>query len=144
MAQAKQLSKAAARILADLEAQPAALPERADLPRYRRETRAGYEPWVEDAIARFTGEIKDLDINGVTCKQLTPEDWSQREDACILYAYGGGARTGEQRACRHGRLPAVARTLLPGSAAGHAARLPDPGRRLRRRSYRRLRRIGRR
>ena len=40
MARAKQPSKEAAEMLADLESRPAALPERSDLPRYRRETRA--------------------------------------------------------------------------------------------------------
>jgi monoterpene epsilon-lactone hydrolase len=94
MARAKQPSKQAAEMLADLESRPAALPERSDLPRYRRETRAAYEPWVEEAIAGFAGEIKDLEIAGVACKQLTPEDWSQQEDACIQYAYGGGYVSG--------------------------------------------------
>jgi acetyl esterase/lipase len=94
MASKPQLSEAAVRMLADLEARSAVLPERADLTRYRRELRAAYQPWVENALAGFNGEIKDIDIAGVACKQLTPEGWSQQHDACIQYAFGGGYISG--------------------------------------------------
>ncbi|MGD2172028.1 MAG: alpha/beta hydrolase [Gammaproteobacteria bacterium] len=90
----KKISKDAARILEELEAESTGLPEREDLPRYRRETREKYRPWVEDALAAFDGEIKDIEINGVSCKQLTPAGWSQQTDACIQYAYGGGYISG--------------------------------------------------
>ena len=94
MARKKEISKEAAQILDELEAESIALPEPGELPRYRRETRARYRPWVEQAMAAFEGEIKGIEINGIPCKQLTPADWSQQKDACIQYAYGGGYISG--------------------------------------------------
>jgi len=94
MSRKKEISKAAARILEELESSPSQLPQRKDLPRYRRETRDNFRPWVENALADFDGEIKDIEIDGVPCKQLTPTDWSQQTDACIQYAYGGGYVSG--------------------------------------------------
>ena len=88
------ISGAAAEIYVALEAASSAPPARAELERYREETRASYEAYVERALAGFDGEIKELDIAGVPCRQLTPADWSQRADYCILYAFGGGFISG--------------------------------------------------
>jgi len=84
------ISEAAAALLAELASEQAELPQRDKLQQYRRDTRDRYRPWVEQARADFNGEIKDIEIAGVSCKQLTPYDWEQHRGGCIQYAFGGG------------------------------------------------------
>jgi acetyl esterase/lipase len=66
------------------------LPDLDGLPRYREDVRAGFEPWVQSALAAFSGEIEDIEVAGIPCKQLTPDNWSGAGGTCIQYAYGGG------------------------------------------------------
>jgi len=94
MAAAGSISDAAAKMLQELESSSIALPDRENLPYYRRDTRTRYMPWVERARTAFDGEIKDIEIAGVRCRQLTPHDWQQRDGGCIQYAFGGGFISG--------------------------------------------------
>ena len=64
------ISVEAEAVIAELRAAGLEVPTLDNLAQYRRATRAGYEPYVEKAIAGFDGEIKDIAIAGVGCKQL--------------------------------------------------------------------------
>jgi len=88
------ISAAAAALLADMEARGLTLPEPDGLERYRGDTRAAYAPYVDEALKDFSGEISDIKIAGIPCKQLTPPSWSRRQGPCIQYAYGGGYVSG--------------------------------------------------
>ena len=70
------------------------LPERASLPAYRDAVRGGFEENIHAAVAAFDGTIELLDIEGVSCRQLTPQGWDAERGDCILYAYGGGYVSG--------------------------------------------------
>ena len=70
------------------------LPNLKNLEEFRYDVRAAFDPWVQDAIAKFDGEIEDIEIPGVGCKQVTPKGWSPNEGVCIQYAYGGGFISG--------------------------------------------------
>jgi acetyl esterase/lipase len=64
--------------------------DRGDMPAYREATRAAYEAYVQQALDAFDGSIEMIDVEGLRCRQLTPEGWSRNQGDCILYAYGGG------------------------------------------------------
>jgi len=70
------------------------IPERENLDAYRAAVRAGFEDYIQAALAAFTGSIEMLDIAGIACRQLTPRGWSAQQGRCILYAYGGGYVSG--------------------------------------------------
>lgn len=84
------ISPEAEAVVSGLRAAGMQIPTLVNLAQYRVDTRAGYAPHVETAIAGFDGEINDIEIAGVGCKQLTPSTWSQNNGSCIQYAYGGG------------------------------------------------------
>lgn len=84
------ISAEATAIIAELRVAGLTIPTRDNLDRYRVDTRAGYSSYAEKAIAGFDGEIRDVEIAGVPCKQLTPSSWSESHGPCIQYAYGGG------------------------------------------------------
>ncbi len=87
------ISSAAARVLAELQAAGLAVPTAENLPGYRSDTRAGFEASVRFAIDAFEGDIEDTRVADIACKQVTPEGWS--EDGIVaLYAYGGGYVSG--------------------------------------------------
>ncbi len=87
---AADISAAALELLRELETAGLALPASADLETFRAQVRAGFEPWVEQALAAFDGDIDDIDIDGIGCKQVTPAGWSSEARGCVQYAYGGG------------------------------------------------------
>ncbi len=87
------ISAAAAKLLAELQEQGLATPDAADIEQYRHATRSGYEPGVIAAIDAFDGDIEDLPVAGVPCKQVTPRGWSE-DGIVVLYAYGGGYVSG--------------------------------------------------
>ncbi len=94
MERTADISAEAEAVLAGLRAAGMQIPTLDNLAQYRANTRAGYAPYVEQAIAAFDGEIKDIEIAGVGCRQLTPSTWSQKDGPCIQYAYGGGYVSG--------------------------------------------------
>ncbi|HEY5739206.1 MAG TPA: alpha/beta hydrolase [Gammaproteobacteria bacterium] len=94
MAGKPPISDAAQQLLNQLQRNRISLPERDDLAHYRRDTRARFLPWIERARKAFDGEIKDIEIAGVACRQLTPHDWQQQGGTCIQYAFGGGFFSG--------------------------------------------------
>ena len=65
-------------------------PDAGDMPAFREQVRAGFEPYVKQALQAFDGEIEDVRIGGIGCKQVTPTGWRQDSGGCIQYAYGGG------------------------------------------------------
>ncbi|MCP4334023.1 MAG: hypothetical protein GY785_15300 [Gammaproteobacteria bacterium] len=70
------------------------VPDLDGLQQYRQDVYAGFDPWVQTAVAAFDGEIEDVEVAGIACKQLTPSNWSETDGACIQYAYGGGYISG--------------------------------------------------
>ena len=88
------ISSEAKSLLAELESETVPLLQRENLEAYRASLRDQYRPWVENALAKFHGEIEQIEIAGVPCRQLTPSSWSQHEDPCIQYAFGGGYISG--------------------------------------------------
>ncbi len=71
-----------------------AIPERENLQAYRDDVRAGFEAFVQAALAGFEGRIEMLEIDGVACRQITPAGWQADSGRCMLYAYGGGYVSG--------------------------------------------------
>ena len=69
-------------------------PDPDDMPAFRDQVRAGFTPWVETALEAFDGDIEDIEIAGINCKQVTPAGWDSNSGGCIQYAYGGGYVSG--------------------------------------------------
>jgi acetyl esterase/lipase len=90
MTRKADISPQAKAIVAEMRAAGLTVPSLETLHQYRADTRAGYAPTVERALAGFDGEISEIEIAGVRCKQVTPPGWSQQDGPCIQYAYGGG------------------------------------------------------
>lgn len=90
MARKADISAAAQALLEEMSRAGMKIASLETLQQYRDETRAGYAAWAEQAIAGFDGEITEIEIAGVRCRQLTPSAWSQNKGPCIQYAYGGG------------------------------------------------------
>ena len=88
------MSAAAATLYDELISAGLVMPELDNLEQYRRDVRAGFEDYVQAALAAFRGEIIDIEVAGVCCKQVTPEHWSETNGRCIQYAYGGGYISG--------------------------------------------------
>ena len=88
------MSAAATALYAELHSAGLVVPELGNLEQYRRNVRAGFDGYVQAALETFRGEIKDIEVAGISCKQLTPEHWSNLEGRCIQYAYGGGYVSG--------------------------------------------------
>ena len=88
------MSTAAAALYDELKDAGVVEPELDNLDQYRRDVREGFESYVQAALAEFRGEIIDIEIAGVACKQVTPENWSETHGRCIQYAYGGGYISG--------------------------------------------------
>ncbi len=84
------ISAPAKAVVNELRAAGLTVPSLETLAQYRADTRAAYAPTVEQALARFDGEISDIEVAGIRCKQVTPPGWSQTHGPCIQYAYGGG------------------------------------------------------
>ena len=84
------MSPAAAVLCTEMHDDGMVVPDLDGLQQYRRDVRAGFDPWVQTAVAAFQGEIEDIEVAGIGCKQLTPKNWSDTDGACIQYAYGGG------------------------------------------------------
>ncbi len=74
--------------------QALAIPEAAQLKQFRIDTRDGFEPYVQRALNAYPVTVEDVEIAGVSCKQVTPPGWSEEEGRCVLYAFGGGAVSG--------------------------------------------------
>jgi monoterpene epsilon-lactone hydrolase len=88
------MSAAAAALYAELHSAGPAVPDLDNLEQYRKDVRAGFDGYVQAALDTFRGEIKDIEVAGIACKQLTPEHWSNANGRCIQYAYGGGYVSG--------------------------------------------------
>jgi hypothetical protein len=58
------ISAEAEAVISGLRAAGMQIPTLDKLAQYRNETRAGYAPYVEQALAGFDGEIKDIEIAG--------------------------------------------------------------------------------
>ncbi len=69
-------------------------PEADGIESFRAAMRAGYEPYIRDALQNFDGEVEDTEIAGVGCNLVTPADWNADSGACVQYAYGGGYVSG--------------------------------------------------
>jgi acetyl esterase/lipase len=88
------MSAAAAALYQSLRDDGLDLPDRDGLLAYRKSVRAGFEPNIRAALAKFEGDIDLFEIAGIDCRQLTPTGWSQDSGLCMLYAYGGGYVSG--------------------------------------------------
>jgi acetyl esterase/lipase len=88
------MSTEAAALYTELNEACMVLPSLDDLDQYRNDVRTGFEPYVQTALAAFRGEIDDIEVAGVPCKQVTPKHWSDSSGRCIQYAYGGGYLSG--------------------------------------------------
>lgn len=88
------MSAAAAALYAELHSSGPVVPELDTLEQYRKDVRAGFDGYVQAALEAFRGEIKDIEVAGIACKQLTPQHWSSANGRCIQYAYGGGYVSG--------------------------------------------------
>lgn len=88
------MSAAAADLYAELQSAGLAVPELDNLEQYRKDVRAGFDDYVQAAVETFQGEIRDIEVAGIPCKQLTPRHWSNADGRCIQYAYGGGYVSG--------------------------------------------------
>jgi len=88
------MSAAAAALYAELHNADLVVPELDNLEQYRKDVRAGFDGYVQAALEAFRGEIKDIEVAGIACKQLTPQHWSSTNGRCIQYAYGGGYVSG--------------------------------------------------
>ena len=76
-------------LFAELTQAGTVTPDAGNMPAYREQVRAGFEPYVRQALQDFSGEVEELRIGGIGCKQVTPAGWS-RDRGCVQYAYGGG------------------------------------------------------
>jgi acetyl esterase/lipase len=88
------MSAAAADLYAELQSAGLAVPGLDNLEQYRKDVRAGFDDYVQTAVETFQGEIRDIEVAGIPCKQLTPRHWSNADGRCIQYAYGGGYVSG--------------------------------------------------
>jgi hypothetical protein len=88
------MSAAATALYAELHSSGPVVPELDTLEQYRKDVRAGFDGYVQAALEAFHGEIKDIEVAGIACKQLTPQHWSSANGRCIQYAYGGGYVSG--------------------------------------------------
>jgi acetyl esterase/lipase len=88
------MSAAAADLYAELQSAGLAVPELDNLEQYRKDVRSGFDDYVQAAVETFQGEIRDIEVAGIPCKQLTPRHWSNADGRCIQYAYGGGYVSG--------------------------------------------------
>ncbi len=84
------ISAEARALVAEMLGAELPLPDSNDIPRHREEVRAGFEPYVQRVLQHFDGNIEDIEIAGIGCKQVTPSGWSSETGGCIQYAYGGG------------------------------------------------------
>jgi acetyl esterase/lipase len=87
---AADMSPTAAALYAELHRAGRVAPEGDSLHQYRKDVRAGFESYVQAALDAFQGEIMDIEVAGVSCKQVTSQHWSNGNGRCIQYAYGGG------------------------------------------------------
>ena len=88
------MSPAAAALYAELHNAGLVVPELDNLEQYRKDVRTGFDGYVQAALEAFRGEINDIEVAGIACKQLTPQHWSNLDGRCIQYAYGGGYVSG--------------------------------------------------
>lgn len=88
------MSPAATALYAELRSAGVVIPGLDNLEQYRQDVRAGFEEYVQTALEAFQGEILDIEVAGIPCKQVTPQHWSNLNGRCIQYAYGGGYISG--------------------------------------------------
>jgi len=86
------MSPEAAELYQQLRDEGMNVPKLGDLQEYREAVRAGFESSIQAAVSVFEGVIEIIEINGVRCRQLTPQGW--QDGRCMLYAYGGGYVSG--------------------------------------------------
>ena len=87
------ISPAANALLAEMLDARVGPPDPDAIEAYRAQLRELYEPGIRAARRDFDGDIEDLEIAGIPCKQVTPRGWSD-EGNVIQYAYGGGYVSG--------------------------------------------------
>jgi acetyl esterase/lipase len=92
MAGKAMMSEAAARFLR--EATPSDNPDlsTADMTKVRADIRAGFEPAALRALERHRVTTRPVEVGGVPCLELTPEEGGTKRT--VLYCYGGGYVTG--------------------------------------------------
>ena len=61
---------------------------------YRQDLIDGSAEFIAQQVAAFDGKIDQIEVNGVECRQITPQKWSASSDPVIQYAYGGGFVSG--------------------------------------------------
>ncbi len=88
------LSDSARQLRDQLHAAGIGLPNRETLAQYRQSSIEANQASVETAINHFSGEIETAEINGVSCRCVTPTGWNAIKDPCIQYAFGGGYVSG--------------------------------------------------
>ena len=88
------ISPEAVSIASEMRSAGPIIPNLDNLQQYREDVRAGYESYVRKALDRFRGEIEDIEIAGISCKQVTPHNWAANSDPCIQYAFGGAYVSG--------------------------------------------------
>jgi hypothetical protein len=71
------MSTAATALYAELHSDGLVVPELDNLEQYRRDVRTDFDGYVQIALEAFRGEIKDIEVAGISCRQLTPEPGGQ-------------------------------------------------------------------
>ncbi len=88
--QLNSLSQAARDVFQSLSGQPKPLPDLQDMDAHRERTRMGYQPYIDEALQDFDGDLETINLGGIRCLQITPSGWDVESGICIQYAYGGG------------------------------------------------------
>ena len=70
------------------------VPSRDNIQQFRQNLIDGFSEFVDAQVTEFDGTIEQIEINGVSCRQITPRGWSESSDPVIQYAYGGGYVSG--------------------------------------------------
>ena len=88
------ISPEAVSVAGEMHSEVPRIPELDNLEQYRKDVREGYESYVRKGLEKFRGEIEDVEIAGLSCKQVTPSNWSADSGPCIHYAFGGAYVSG--------------------------------------------------
>lgn len=88
------ISREAQVVFEELRAAGIVVPTAQNYLDYREQLRADDEATVQQTLEHYAVEVEDIEIAGVSCKQQTPQHWSEDNGICVLYAYGGGYVSG--------------------------------------------------
>ena len=70
------------------------VPTRDNIKTYRRDLLENSAAFVAERVAAFAGDIAQIEIAGIGCRQVTPSGWNPAGGPVILYAFGGGYVSG--------------------------------------------------